>query len=101
MNELETLIRKTAQDAAADAVRTAAEEAAKVATREGRLAPEFLSTAEAALYLDMSPQWLEKARHLGYGPPFVKLAKMVRYKRSALDEWMSKYTVQPPGGKAA
>ena len=50
--------------------------------------PGYLSTEQAAAYLNMSRQWLEIGRHKGYGPPYIKLGRAVRYKRSALDEWM-------------
>ena len=50
--------------------------------------PEFLTTPEAAQYLGMSRQWLEIARHRGNGPPYIKLGRAVRYKRSVLDSWM-------------
>ena len=49
---------------------------------------EYLSTEQVAAYLGMSRQWLEIGRHKGYGPPYIKLGHAVRYKRSALDEWM-------------
>lgn len=49
---------------------------------------EYLSTEQVAAYLGMSRQWLEIGRHKGYGPPYIKLGRAVRYKRSALDEWM-------------
>lgn len=50
--------------------------------------PEYLTTPEAAKYLNLSIQYLEIARHRGDGPRYVKLARMVRYKRSDLDQFM-------------
>ena len=50
---------------------------------------EYLTTTQAAAYLGMSRQWLEIGRHKGYGPPYIKLGRAVRYKRSALDNWMT------------
>jgi excisionase family DNA binding protein len=49
---------------------------------------EYLTTPEAAEYLGVSTQWLEIARHRGTGPKFCKLSRMVRYKRSDLDQFM-------------
>ena len=58
---------------------------------------EYLTTVEAAEYLKLSRQYLEIARHRadGSGPPFIKLARAVRYRRSALDAWMSKHDHSP------
>lgn len=47
---------------------------------------ELLDTKEVAAWFRVSEQWLEtgrsRSRRGGYGPPFVKLGRMVRYKRS-------------------
>ena len=50
---------------------------------------EYLTTKQAAHYLAMSHQWLEISRHNGSGPPYIKLGRAVRYKRSDLDEYMT------------
>jgi len=52
-------------------------------------ATEYFTTKQAATYLGLSPQYLEIARHRGEGPPYIKLARAVRYKRSELDDWMA------------
>ena len=39
----------------------------------------YLTTSEAAEYLHLSKQFLEIARHRGDGPPYIKLARAVRY----------------------
>jgi hypothetical protein len=51
----------------------------------------YLTTSEAAAYLKLSRQFLEVARHRadGSGPEYIKLARAVRYRRSALDAWMN------------
>jgi excisionase family DNA binding protein len=61
------------------------------------VATEYLTTVEAAQYLKLSRQYLEIARHRGdgSGPPFIKLARAVRYRRSALDAWMSAHDHSP------
>jgi excisionase family DNA binding protein len=58
---------------------------------------EYLTTIEAASYLKLSRQYLEIARHRGdgSGPPYIKLARSVRYRRSALDAWMAKHDHAP------
>ncbi len=58
---------------------------------------EYLTTLEAAAYLKLSRQYLEVARHRadGSGPAFIKLARAVRYRRSALDAWMAAHDHAP------
>jgi len=52
---------------------------------------EYLNTQQAAKYLQVSTQWLEIGRVKGYGPPFIKLSRLVRYKKSDLDQWMGSH----------
>ncbi|WP_176539962.1 helix-turn-helix domain-containing protein [Bradyrhizobium septentrionale] len=54
---------------------------------------DYLTTVEAAAYLKLSRQFLEVARHKGdgSGPDYIKLVRSVRYRRSALDAWMSSH----------
>ena len=47
----------------------------------------FLTTVEAARYLNMSTRTLEKCRSIGGGPRFRKFGRMVRYTAEDLDEW--------------
>ena len=54
--------------------------------------------AEAALYLSVSRSFLRKARMDGDrenhapGPPYVKIGRMIRYRKADLDAWLE----QPP-----
>lgn len=50
---------------------------------------EVLNTKQAADYLGCSRQRLEIWRSQGSGPPYSKLSRMVRYRRSSLDEWLA------------
>ena len=50
--------------------------------------PEFLTTSQAAAYLGVSKPRMEGWRCHGGGPPFTKLGRIVRYKRSELDAFM-------------
>ena len=52
------------------------------------ISAEYLTTSEAAKYLGVSRQWLEIGRHKGYGPPYIKLARLVRYWIRDLDKHM-------------
>lgn len=54
---------------------------------------ELFTTDQAAKYLGgtsvpLSVRTLEAWRVQGYGPTYVKLGKLVRYKQSSLDDWV-------------
>jgi excisionase family DNA binding protein len=56
--------------------------------------PEFLSTLEAAEYVGTRPHTLEVWRASGrYKIPFVKVGRLVRYRRADLDAWLASRTV--------
>lgn len=40
----------------------------------------LISTGETAEMLNVSPAWLERGRCLGYGPPYFKIGRMVKYR---------------------
>ncbi len=56
-----------------------------------RLKPpqEVMTTEEAAQYLRCSTQYLEIARHKGGGPKYCKFARIVRYRKIDLDEYLA------------
>ena len=47
----------------------------------------FLSTAQAAHYVGLSPRTLERMRRTGRGPRFRKHGRYVRYHIADLDVW--------------
>ena len=47
----------------------------------------FLTTAEAAHRLGLSPKTLERWRWAGFGPPYVKLGRAARYDVREVDAW--------------
>ena len=49
---------------------------------------EVFNTEDAAAYLKVSRQLLEYLRVAGGGPRYVKLTRLVRYRKAALDEWL-------------
>ena len=53
----------------------------------------YLTTKQAASHLGFSKQQLELWRCKGGGPPYVKLAHAVRYRRSDLDAFMAERLV--------
>jgi hypothetical protein len=49
----------------------------------------LLATDEVAALLCYSIQWVEIARHRGFGPPFIRLSpRRVRYLRSDVIAWL-------------
>ena len=51
---------------------------------------EILDTNGAAEYLGFKPQTLAIWRTTGrYGLPFLKLGRLVRYRKSDLDKWLA------------
>jgi len=59
-----------------------------------RLTPEIMNTVQAAAYLGISRQYLEIARHKGNGPQYIKLARLVRYRKADLETWLSEHICQ-------
>lgn len=49
---------------------------------------DFLDTGQAAKYLDLKPTTLEAWRCRGGGPRFVKMGRLVKYRRSDLDAFI-------------
>jgi predicted DNA-binding transcriptional regulator AlpA len=52
----------------------------------------LLPPSDAANFLRLSTSWLAKARMHGDGPPYVKLGRSVRYRESALVQWLKSRT---------
>jgi len=50
----------------------------------------YTATPGAAEYTGTSESYLNKARHYGDGPDYVKFGKAVRYSFAALDAWAAK-----------
>ena len=53
-----------------------------------------LTTAQCAALLGISEQWLEIARVRGDGPPFVKMGRIVRYRRPSVLRWLQENEFQ-------
>lgn len=52
---------------------------------------EVFTTEGAARFLGVSKQLLELLRLVGGGPRYAKLGRLVRYRRIALDDWLSEH----------
>jgi len=50
----------------------------------------YFRPREAADYLRSSESTLAKKRLNGDGPPFVRIGRAIRYRRSDLDAWMAR-----------
>ena len=65
----------------------------------------YLKTPAAALYIGVSEAWLEKKRVTGGGPVYIKNSRLVTYRRSSLDDYMSarerRSTSDPDGQEPA
>jgi excisionase family DNA binding protein len=69
--------------------RRAAMDAAVAQQRAELPAPRYLTTAQAAAYLNVTRKQLESWRSKGCGPAFSKLGRLVRYAVADLDAWMA------------
>lgn len=62
--------------------------------------PDVMDTEQAAAYLGVSAALLEALRVKGGGPKYAKFARLVRYRRVSLDEWLeSRERTNTVGGK--
>lgn len=61
----------------------------------------FLTTGEAAEYLRLSTQTMDRFRATGEGPPYIKLGNGKRskviYRRSDIDAWLECHLRVSPG----
>ncbi|MDH5835336.1 helix-turn-helix transcriptional regulator [Luteimonas kalidii] len=57
-------------------------------------APRYLTNAEAAAWLKLSPRTLEKQRVIGGGPPFRKFGRRVLYAVADLEDWSAARTCE-------
>ncbi len=81
----------------ASAAKNGTKIAASVAISASIVDSPYFTTGEAAAYIKMSRQFLEAARYRadGSGPPYIKVGRSVRYRKPALDKWMSAHDRSP------
>ena len=61
--------------------------------------PTVMNTAAAAAYLDMKPGTLEIWRSIRRdGPPYIKVGRCVKYRKSDLDGWLDARTCNGKSG---
>ncbi len=54
----------------------------------------LLRTPDAARRLGVSTSYLQKQRHFGTGPAYVKLGRAVAYREADLDSWVAERVQQ-------
>ncbi len=57
--------------------------------------PVWLTPAEAAAVLSVPTGTLAQWRYRGEGPIYSKIGSVIRYRRGALDDWLTDAEVQP------
>lgn len=61
-------------------------------------AAEWLDSAALAAWLDVPERTLERWRYTGGGPPYYRLGRLVRYRRSLVEVWLAERRVQAEPG---
>lgn len=56
----------------------------------------FMTVRQVSAYLNVSPNTLNYWRRTGRGPRGVRMGKILRYRRSAVEEWIQNCTEQDP-----
>ena len=56
---------------------------------------EFLTTRQLADYLGMSIVKINNDRARGFGPPYMRVDRVIRYRRTDVDEWIKEHTITP------
>lgn len=55
----------------------------------------LLDNDTAAYFVSAKPQTLIAWRMLGKGPPYVRIGRSIRYRKSDLVNWLEEQTVRP------
>ena len=55
----------------------------------------LITTKEAANMLGCCPNWLERGRCYGYGPPYRKIGRLVRYRVAEVIVFRDAEVIQP------
>jgi hypothetical protein len=67
---------------------------AQLAAEAAGIDDELLTPAETAQWLRKSTQWLEFGRAKGFGPPFIRLGRNVRYRRGDVRQYLVERTTR-------
>ena len=66
--------------------------------KEATTTDPLMSREVVAEYLGVNRVTLEKWAQLGTGPVYIKVGRLVRYRKSDLDRWLAEQTVIPNAG---
>jgi excisionase family DNA binding protein len=58
----------------------------------------FFSVAECAAYLNQTERWVRRQVEEG-GLPFTKMRSRLRFRKSAVDEWIAENSFTPGSGR--
>jgi predicted DNA-binding transcriptional regulator AlpA len=56
---------------------------------------DLLTEREVSRGWSLTVPWLRRTRREGRGPRFLKLGKMVRYRRGDIEEYLAASTIEP------
>jgi len=56
---------------------------------------DVMTESETAEHIGISLSGLRKWRNDGSGPPYVRLGRLIRYRRTVVEEWLERRTVSP------
>jgi predicted DNA-binding transcriptional regulator AlpA len=57
--------------------------------------PPILTTEQASQMTGMSVDWFGQGRLKGFGPPYLRLGRAIRYDRDKVLEWFRTHEVRP------
>ena len=62
------------------------------------MSSEVMKERQVSLEYSLSVPWLRRARREGRGPEFLKIGRMIRYRRDDVEVFLRRHTVERIGG---
>lgn len=62
---------------------------------------EMLKERDIEVQYGLTRPWLRRARRESRGPTFLRIGRMVRYRRADIEEFLARHTVRPVMKKTA
>lgn len=59
------------------------------------VAAALLNEEQAAAFLNMKKSTLQKQRHYGIGPKYIRLHRTIRYVQEDLQAWVDRHRIDP------
>lgn len=63
--------------------------------------PGWLTSKEVAALAGVTPATVRSWVHRGYGPPYFRVVRSIRYKRAEVEAWLEAGRHEPPKGRSA